>query len=73
MPERAGRDIHSGQRVLRVNAEKRAVSTVRVQLVLRQEAAAQVERGVERERSVALREDEAIPPVHRERRYKAMR
>ena len=60
LAERAAREVDAAELSLGMRAEQRAVPRERVELVLAQQSA-QVQRGVERERRVALREHEPVP------------
>ena len=59
MTERAGREIDSRERLLRMNAEQSSVSAECIELLL-SEPSLQVKRGIEREGGVALRHNEWI-------------
>ena len=66
--ERPGREVDSGDAALRVRPEPRAVRAVGRQLLVR-EPVAQVERGIDRQARVPLREDEPVAVgVTRDRR-----
>ena len=60
LAERAGREVDAASRVLGMHAEQAAVAAVGVERRLRRGQPRQAQRRVERERRVALREDEAV-------------